>query len=155
MIVEIKNDDELIGMIIKSSFDKEGTSFFSSPEQPQQIAFMRLPTDSHIQPHFHNEIPRNIIFTQETLIIRKGKLRVDFYTLDQAYLESHILEAGDLLFLIAGAHGFKILEELEMYEVKQGPYLGDQDKVRFQTVDDAQVKIVSHGAVTPKTQTTT
>ena len=84
-----------------------------------------------IQPHIHKKVQREIHFTQETLFIRKGKLKVDFYTDEQEFLESRILEAGDVILLIKGGHGFKVLEDLEMFEVKQGPYSGDEDKIKF------------------------
>ena len=46
-------------------------------------------------------------------------------------MESRILEAGDVILLATGGHGFEVLEEIEMIEVKQGPYTGDQDKTHF------------------------
>jgi mannose-6-phosphate isomerase-like protein (cupin superfamily) len=85
-------------------------------------------------PHVHNPVSRDVQYTQEVLIIRKGKLRVDFYDNEQNYLESHILNGGDVILLASGGHGFEVLEELEMIEVKQGPYLGEQDKTRFKGI---------------------
>ena len=41
--------------------------------------------------------------------------------------------------LVSGGHGFKVLEEVEMIEVKQGPYYGEQDKVRFEGISDDEV----------------
>ena len=76
-------------------------------------------------------MPSEVLFTQETLFIRKGKLQVDFYREDQTFIESRILERGDVILLIKGGHGFKVLEDLEMFEVKQGPYAGDEDKIKF------------------------
>ena len=67
------------------------------------------------------------------LLIKKGSLRVDFYDGSRNYLESRILAAGDVILLAAGGHGFEVLEEVEMIEVKQGPYAGDNDKTRFKT----------------------
>src|SRR5260370_7515876 len=63
--------------------------------------------------------------------MRKGKVRVDFYTQRQEYRKSRVLGAGDVILLIAGGHGFEVLEEVNMVEVKQGPYFGDTDKTRF------------------------
>lgn len=77
--------------------------------------------------------------TQEVLFIKKGKLRVDFYDDNEQYLESRILEAGDVILLVSGGHGFTVLEEVEMIEVKQGPYSGDQDKRRFTGIGDNDV----------------
>jgi len=66
------------------------------------------------------------------LFIKKGKLRVDFYDNEKTYLESRMLGAGDTILLATGGHGFEVLEELVMLEVKQGPYAGEGDKTRFE-----------------------
>ena len=92
---------------------------------------MSHPTGKEIQPHVHKKVQREIHYTQETLFIRKGKLQVDFYSDEQKFLESTELEAGDVILLIKGGHGFKVVEDLEMFEVKQGPYAGDEDKIIF------------------------
>ncbi len=89
----------------------------------------------------HNPVRREVQYTQETLFIRRGQLRVDFYSEDRDYLESRVLQSGDVILLIRGGHGFQVLEELEMIEVKQGPYAGDQDKTRFDGVAVEQIKI--------------
>lgn len=77
--------------------------------------------------------------TQEVLFIKKGILRVDFYDEYEDYLESKDLHAGDIILLISGGHGFQILEEVEMIEVKQGPYAGENDKKRFIGVQADQI----------------
>jgi mannose-6-phosphate isomerase-like protein (cupin superfamily) len=73
-------------------------------------------------------------FTKEVLFIRSGRVRVDFYTEAQVYIESTVLEAGDVILLAFGGHGFQMLEASEIIEVKQGPYVGEQDKTRFAAV---------------------
>ena len=77
------------------------------------------------------------------LLLKKGKLRIDFYNERQQYLESRIVESGNVIILIAGGHGFEVLEEIEMIEVKQGPYVGERDKTRFIGIATDQVKIVN------------
>jgi mannose-6-phosphate isomerase-like protein (cupin superfamily) len=77
---------------------------------------------------------RAVEYTKEVLLVRSGRVRVDFYSDDQAYLESTVLQAGDLILLAYGGHGFEMLEPTEMIEVKQGPYAGEQDKTRFEPV---------------------
>jgi hypothetical protein len=66
---------------------------------------------------------------------------VDFYSDEQAYLESTILEAGDVVLLVQGGHGFEMLEATEIIEIKQGPYAGDRDKQRFDGVDTDRVQL--------------
>ena len=128
-------------MIIPGSFKADGVKFFTPDSYSQQLAYMHHPTGKQICPHLHNPVKRNITFTQEVLFIKKGRLRVDFYNLKQEYLESHVLVGGDVILLITGGHGFEVLEEIEMIEVKQGPFVGEQDKTRFSGVSAERVNI--------------
>ncbi|MEO8666630.1 MAG: hypothetical protein ABI462_14145 [Ignavibacteria bacterium] len=131
MIEEIKHKDKLLAIIIPGDFNKEGIHFFTPNDLSQQLAYMHHPLGKIIEPHVHNPVPRQVQYTQEVLFLKKGKLRVDFYDDDQNYLESRILKGGDVILLATGGHGFEVLEEIEMIEVKQGPYAGEEDKTRF------------------------
>jgi mannose-6-phosphate isomerase-like protein (cupin superfamily) len=82
----------------------------------------------------HTPVPREVAYTQEVLFVRKGRLRVDFYGPDQRHIESRVVGAGDVILLASGGHGFEVLEDLEMFEVKQGPYSEHADKVRFEGI---------------------
>jgi len=143
MIRQIINNQKLLGIIIKKDFYKEGIEFFTPNDLSQQLAFMSHHKGHEIVPHFHNPVPRTINYTQEVLFIRKGKLRVDFYNDSQEYIESLVLGEGDVILLASGGHGFEVLEDLEMFEVKQGPYIGEKCKTRFQSVPAAKIKILS------------
>jgi mannose-6-phosphate isomerase-like protein (cupin superfamily) len=92
---------------------------------------MNHPKGKIIEPHVHNIVPRQVHYTQEVLFIKRGKLRVDFYSREKEYLKSRILTKGDTILLATGGHGFEIIEDIEMIEVKQGPYAGESDKTRF------------------------
>lgn len=130
-VEKIIHKDELLAIIVRNDFISSGIHFFTPNEFSQQLAYMCHPAGKLIEPHVHNLVPRNITYTQEVLIIKRGRLRVDFYDKDRTYLESRVLVAGDVLLLAAGGHGFEVLEEIEMIEVKQGPYTNDKDKTRF------------------------
>ena len=140
MVEEIRISGKLIALIIQSDALKEGVEFFTSSEMEQQAAKMKYKSGYSILPHTHNEVKREIRTTSEVLVIIKGKLRVDFYNLNQ-YFESRIVKSGDLVLLFGGSHGFKVIEDIEMIEVKQGPFLGEKDKVRFSGVDESKVII--------------
>jgi mannose-6-phosphate isomerase-like protein (cupin superfamily) len=130
-----------MSIIVHAEFREPGIHFFTENTLSQQLAFMSHPTGKLIAPHVHNPVPREVQFTQEVLLIRKGRLRVDFYDAEQHYIESRVLCAGDVILLIQGGHGFAVLEEVEMIEVKQGPYAGEQDKTRFLGIDGSQAKL--------------
>ncbi len=132
MIETIVHDEKILGLIVRASFSQQpGVQFLTPGEFSQQLGYMRHPKGRMIEPHIHNDIPRTINITQEVLVIRRGALRVDFYDEKQAYLESRKLFAGDIILLSAGGHGFEVLEDLEMIEIKQGPYVGNAEKTRF------------------------
>ena len=131
MVEKITNQDKVLSIIVRSNFSEKGINFFTPNDYSQQLAFMSHLKGKEIEPHIHKQVQREVLYTQETLFIRKGKLQVDFYSDEKEYLESRTLESGDVILLIKGGHGFKVLEDLEMFEVKQGPYAGDEDKIKF------------------------
>jgi mannose-6-phosphate isomerase-like protein (cupin superfamily) len=133
--------NKIIAIILYSSFKAEGVHFFTPDELSQQLAYINHPPGKMIETHIHNLVQREVQYTQEVLFIKKGKIRVDIYDDQQNYLISKILEAGDVLFLAAGGHGFEVIEEIEMIEVKQGPYAGELDKKPFKGIDLAKLVI--------------
>jgi mannose-6-phosphate isomerase-like protein (cupin superfamily) len=135
MFEQIVHEDEIIAVIISSDEKRSGIHFFTPFHFSQQLAYMNRPKGYIIEPHVHNELRREVFYTQEVLFVRKGKIKVDLYNRDRKYLESRVLQTGDVILLATGGHGFEMLEETEMIEVKQGPYSGDQDKVRFDVKD--------------------
>lgn len=130
-VEEVKKKNRLLAMIIRNNYVCEGVDFITPNEYSQQVAYMHHPTGKTIDAHVHNLVHRNVVMTQEVLFIKKGILRVDFYDEYEDYLESRDLHAGDIILLVSGGHGFEVLEEVEMIEVKQGPYAGANDKTRF------------------------
>jgi mannose-6-phosphate isomerase-like protein (cupin superfamily) len=138
-VEEIKKKDRVIAMIIRSNYECDGVDFITPNEYSQQVAYMHHPAGKVIDAHVHNMVHRNVVLTQEVLFIKRGSLRVDFYDEYEDYLESRDLHEGDIILLVSGGHGFRALEEVEMVEVKQGPYAGEQDKKRFAGVDENQI----------------
>ena len=141
MVENIKHKDRLLALILKNNFNKDGIHFFTPNELSQQLAYMHHPAGKVIDPHVHNPVTREVQYTQEVLFIKNGKLRVDFYDDEKNYLESRLLEKGDVILLATGGHGFEVVEEVEMIEVKQGPYAGDGDKTRFTGISSDKAKI--------------
>ncbi len=141
MIKKIYDGDSLLAIIVSNKFDEPGIHFFTPDDFSQQLAYMKHPKGKTIIPHVHNRVPRQVEYTQEVLFIKSGKIRVDFYDMKQQYLESHVLSQHDVILLIKGGHGFEILEDLEMFEIKQGPYVGESDKTRFAAIQTKEIKI--------------
>ncbi|MGB4837364.1 MAG: hypothetical protein WBP08_00090 [Saprospiraceae bacterium] len=134
MIKKIEYNNVTLAIIIGYGYKRNGIEFFSDDNDSQQLGYMNRPEGYIIAPHRHNIVERQVHLTQEVLFIKSGKIRVDFYDNDQNYIQSTVLYKGDVILLADGGHGFEMLETSEIIEVKQGPYCGERDKVRFEPV---------------------
>jgi mannose-6-phosphate isomerase-like protein (cupin superfamily) len=132
-------DEELCAIILPAAYDVPGIRFFTADQYSQQLASMSYGAGRVIPAHTHNPVRREVFYTQEALFIRKGRVRVDFYSRSLEYRKSRVLGPGDVILLISGGHGFEVLEDLNMVEVKQGPYAGEKDKTRFEAVLPAEL----------------
>jgi len=136
MVEEIRLNQEIIAIIIRNEFQEEGLKFYTPNEFSQQLGYMKHPKGHKITPHIHKLVVREVKFTQEVLFIRRGKVKVDLYSDAKEYFQSVILVTGDLILLAAGGHGFEILEDSEIIEVKQGPFINPkEDKEKFFPAD--------------------
>lgn len=136
MIEYITHGDINLAIIVRNEFEKDGIEFVTPNEYSQQLAYMHHKKGHEIIPHFHNRVSRTVHYTQEVLWIKSGKVKVNFYDGECRYVKSTVVRSGDVILLSSGGHGFEILEETVMIEVKQGPYMGDADKTRFDPKED-------------------
>lgn len=133
-IITYKVGEEILAIVIKNSFNKEGMQFFTPESFPQQLAFVQHKKGKIIKPHIHNILKREIYFTQEIDIIKRGKIRVNLYSNDRQLMETFILESGDVIMFASGGHGYEVLEDVEIILVKQGPYAGKKDKTYIEEI---------------------
>ena len=124
-------DNNLMALLIRDGHSGEGIEFLTEDSSFQQVAYMGHPAGHDIIPHFHNKVPRTVDYTCETLIMKKGVLETTLYH-NQKCLHRFNLYSGDVITLFSGGHGFKALEDIEMIEIKQGPFVGPEDKTRFE-----------------------
>lgn len=140
-IIKITSKNKLLAIIIKAKFKQDGVRFFVPDEYSQQLGYMKCLKGHVITSHLHRPVLRSIKLTQEVLFIRSGKVRVDFYDEKRGYVESRIVKQGDVVFLAFGGHGFEFLENGEMMEVKQGPFLKEIQPVRFEAIKKDRIKL--------------
>jgi hypothetical protein len=131
MIEKIIKENVIFAIILRADYKAEGIKFFTPNEFSQQLGYMNRPKGYEISPHLHNRVKRNVEYTSEVLLIKSGKVKADFYDENKDYFKSSILNKGDVILLVHGGHGFEMLEKSEMIEIKQGPYIDDNDKTRF------------------------
>ena len=142
MIEKIYHQKKLFALIVRAKFRKKnGINFFTEDESNQQIGYMKHSKGHIIKPHQHKRRNTNIFFTTEVIILFKGLLRVDFYDDKQKYLFSKTIKEKDIIMLVHGGHGFKVLKKTEMIEIKQGPYSFVKDKIKFVEIDEKKIKL--------------
>jgi hypothetical protein len=127
---EIKSDDgKIIAIVVKSEFEKDGVNFISKQDYPLQLGISSYKEGETIKAHFHIEKEITINKIQEVVHIRSGRAMVNLYDLNGKKFKSAELSEGDTIFFVDGGHGFEMLEDTKIIEVKQGPYFGkDKDK---------------------------
>ena len=141
MIQYIKFQDKLLSIIIRSNYKSQGIEFFTPDDFSQQLGYMNRKKGHVIIPHLHNSVKREVSYTKEVLFIKSGKVRIDFYDDKKNYFESRILDQGDVVLLAFGGHGFEVIEDSEIIEIKQGPYCGNLDKTLFDPVTSKKINI--------------
>jgi len=135
-VEQIFDEYRMIAIIIYSDYRNDGIEFFTPNNFSQQLASISRPKGHKIQAHLHKPVPRNVKYTQETLFIKRGRVKINFYDENKQYFDERELKTGDVILLVSGGHDFTMLEDTEMIEVKQGPYAGNGDKERFEGKKD-------------------
>lgn len=128
----INKNKKILAMILRKKYKNKGLEFFTPLSFSQQIAQMSYDKGKIIDCHYHRNISRKTLSTQEVLIIKSGKLKVLLFD-KKKFFCSKILNSGDLILLASGGHGFKVLKKTVMIEVKQGPYSPKKDKIVFKS----------------------
>jgi len=142
MIEKIVHKKKLLALIVRNKYrNKKGITFFTPKQATQQFGYMKHKKKYIIKPHLHKKRLTKILSTTEVILLLKGILRVDFYSQKKKYLFSKILKEKDIILLAYGGHGFKVIKDVEMIEVKQGPYSATKDKIKFVKVDEKKIKI--------------
>lgn len=123
--------DVTLAFIVRSSFNPEVTTFLTPPEFKQQVGYIVYPAGGEVSRHVHRNLERNLVGTSEVLIVKKGKCLIDIYNDDRELVATRELHPGDLMLMVGGGHGFRMLEDTVFLEIKQGPYTGLEEKERF------------------------
>jgi hypothetical protein len=132
LIRKVSHNGDLIAVYIPSSHGKLGVEFATDNNATMQVGVLVHPQNKIVAAHRHLPVQRESHITQEVLFVRKGVVRADLFNAKCDYLESILLKENDTLLLVSGGHGFEILEDADMVEVKTGPYKEDKDKERFE-----------------------
>lgn len=136
------SNGEQLGLVIRGNYPVQGIEFLTPSTFGQQLALMKRPKGELIEPHVHLPVNRDLVGTQEVIIMKTGSVRVDFYQENRVYVASTILNSGDIALLNIGGHGFEVLEDSLFIEVKQGPFVEGKDKLRFVATHKDEFKVI-------------
>ena len=117
--------------VVAGKHSPDKTTFLTPPEQTFQAGFVVYPEGGRIERHFHHATQRRIRGTPEVLLVKKGLCEVDIYNREKELVATRRIEEGDLLILVDCGHAFRMLEDTVLLEIKQGPYMGLEEKVHF------------------------
>ncbi len=117
--------------VIQKETKPEQTTFITPPEGKQQVGFIVYPKGGVIARHVHKPLERHIKGMNEVLIVRSGHCQIEVYDEQKSLVAVRDLYQGDVVLMVAGGHGFQIKEDTVLLEIKQGPYLGADDKELF------------------------
>lgn len=131
IVEHIKSSGKTLCFLIRASLIPDETTFLTPPEFKQQVGYVVYPAGSEISRHVHRSIERHLVGTSEVLIVKKGHCLIDIYNEDKELVATRDLHEGDIMLMVGGGHGFRMVEDTVLLEIKQGPYLGVDEKERF------------------------
>jgi hypothetical protein len=131
--VEIISDQKSnpLTYIIRSSFIPIETTFLTPPEFKQQVGYIVYKEGGEVSRHTHRALERQLTGTSEVLVVKKGHCLIDIYNDAHDLVASRELWTGDIMLMVGGGHGFRMIEDTVFLEIKQGPYTGLDEKDRF------------------------
>ena len=130
-IEHIVSNGRPLAYVIRGELDPCKTTFLTPPEFKQQVGFVVYPEGGEIQRHFHRPLERHLVGTSEVLVVRRGRCVIDIYDDDRTLVATRELRQGDIMLMVNGGHGFRLMEDTVFLEIKQGPYTGLDEKERF------------------------
>jgi cupin fold WbuC family metalloprotein len=132
-VTVVEHDGRVLARILRAYHDVAETTFVTDTSESLQLGLVARDTGGEVLPHRHLAVPREIVGTAEILVLQKGRCELTLFTDEGELVATHELATGDVVALLAGGHGLKMLEPTLMLEVKQGPYLGPSEKEHFDT----------------------
>lgn len=127
----IDGPDGPLAYIIDGAWQPTKSEFLTPDSFGQQMGMIVYAKGEAVTPHVHLPVTRTVEGTTECVVVRSGSCSVDIFDSARRGVATRELKAGDIILLLGGGHGFRMHENTVLFEVKQGPYLGNADKERF------------------------
>lgn len=127
----VRDEEGPIALIVRKDFRTDRTVFFTEADMEQQLGIIKHPKDAVILAHDHHAEPRTLQTCPECLVIRSGSCEMTLYDHERREVSVHILNEQDIVLVLGGGHGFRMLEDCEIVEIRAGSFPGDDSKAQF------------------------
>ena len=127
----IGGDGCVLAYVMRDTGAETDTTFVTPDDALQQVGFHVHSAGTELSRHYHLPVERQIVGTPEVLVVRSGRCEIDIYDDDQQLACTRELKTGDVMIVVGGGHGFRMIEDTVLLEVKQGPYFGPEEKTTF------------------------
>jgi hypothetical protein len=131
LIENITQGERILAIIVRGEYLPTSTTFLTSPDLEQQLGFVVHSAGEEIPSHVHRPEERHLTGTSEILVVIKGLCEIDLFDDNHTHVATRPLKQGDVIMLASGGHGFRMLEDTVLLEIKQGPYMGQAEKDIF------------------------
>ena len=121
-IEKIENKGKILVYIIRNTQKIVKTHFISPKTSNLQVGHIVYPTGSTIPKHIHKKIIRKLYRTEEVLVVLEGRCDMDIYDDQRILIATKRVNKGDVIIILEGGHGFRVIKDLVFLEIKQGPY---------------------------------
>lgn len=127
----IEHEGKTLAMIIRKNRKFDESSFITPEHYPLQAGILVYPKGHKVKAHAHNTVEKNVSATQEILFVKRGSAVAELFNSEGEMVAEKELNEGDIIFLADCGHGFRIKEDSEIFEIKQGPYAGHENDKRM------------------------
>ena len=130
-IEKICSGEVALCYIVRSSLLPQATQFLTPPEFNLQVGYIVHPQGHEIARHVHSRVERRLETTSEVLVVKQGQCEIDVYDDSHVLVATRELRVGDVMIMVGGGHGFRMIEDTVLLEIKQGPFIGADQKETF------------------------
>jgi hypothetical protein len=139
-VEEIFSDQFRFAIVLRGGHEPEGTMFYTSKDDSLQLGTIKHES-GYVEPaHVHKKKEKIIADVVESLYIEYGKVAIDFFQ-DRKKFASTVLNQGDTVLLMEGAHRIRVLESFKGVKVKQGPYQSIEEDKEFVEIENENTSI--------------
>lgn len=123
-MTKIIHKNKVVGILIKTL--NNGSLPQTDGKEPLQLVTLKHPKGKYLVAHCHKPMKRTVNRLQECIIVKKGRIKIDIYSSEKKLIKSITLSNGDCFLLLNGGYGIHMLENSELIELKNGPFIEDK-----------------------------